>query len=280
MKIVYSRKGFDSSAGGFPSPIVDGRPISFPIPTKQPTNCRFDDLSDPLPKLVVDLTKGKIESSRPCHLDPNISFGARHSRPIGWRGALGQIGSSQSHLANNHVGVGDLFLFWGLFCDVALRSGKWEYVGKPHHLIFGWMEIVDVCRPGANGSKILAEFPWLRDHPHARDGWGIDGTANNNTIYLAPEASTFLPGHNGPGYGMLAQGFQLTSDLASKKSIWKVPEWLHPEAGGCGMTYHPDTRWLPGLLLQTAGRGQEFVADIGQRQDALAWVSRLLAEAA
>ncbi|MEL6529675.1 MAG: hypothetical protein AAFQ27_06905, partial [Pseudomonadota bacterium] len=28
MKVILSRKGFDSSAGGGPSPIVDGRPIS------------------------------------------------------------------------------------------------------------------------------------------------------------------------------------------------------------------------------------------------------------
>jgi hypothetical protein len=34
MKIVFSRKGLDSGAGGFPSPIIDGRPISLPIPTR------------------------------------------------------------------------------------------------------------------------------------------------------------------------------------------------------------------------------------------------------
>ena len=33
MKLIFSRKGFDSSAGGIPSPILpDGRMISLPIP--------------------------------------------------------------------------------------------------------------------------------------------------------------------------------------------------------------------------------------------------------
>lgn len=35
MKIIFSRKGFDASYGGYPSPILpDGRMISLPIPTR------------------------------------------------------------------------------------------------------------------------------------------------------------------------------------------------------------------------------------------------------
>lgn len=32
MRIIFSRKGFDSAAGKAPSPILDGRPLSLPIP--------------------------------------------------------------------------------------------------------------------------------------------------------------------------------------------------------------------------------------------------------
>ena len=33
MKVILSRKGFDSTAGGYPSPIIDGSElVSFPIP--------------------------------------------------------------------------------------------------------------------------------------------------------------------------------------------------------------------------------------------------------
>jgi len=35
MKIIFSRKGFDSSTGGVPSPIFpDGKILSLPIPDK------------------------------------------------------------------------------------------------------------------------------------------------------------------------------------------------------------------------------------------------------
>ena len=32
MKLILSRKGFDSSAGKCPSPIINARPVSMPIP--------------------------------------------------------------------------------------------------------------------------------------------------------------------------------------------------------------------------------------------------------
>jgi len=33
MKLILSRKHSDSSAGGCPSPLIDGRPVSLPIPS-------------------------------------------------------------------------------------------------------------------------------------------------------------------------------------------------------------------------------------------------------
>src|SRR5215207_5912082 len=59
MRIIFSRKGFESSFGGCPSPILDGRPISLPIPAKQPTVTTFADLRDPIPQMVTDLTRGR-----------------------------------------------------------------------------------------------------------------------------------------------------------------------------------------------------------------------------
>ena len=45
MKIILSRKGFDSSNGGIPSPILpDGTLLSLPIPAKLDT-ISFDDLN-------------------------------------------------------------------------------------------------------------------------------------------------------------------------------------------------------------------------------------------
>jgi hypothetical protein len=35
MRVIFSRKGFDSAAGKVPSPIIEGEPISLPIPTER-----------------------------------------------------------------------------------------------------------------------------------------------------------------------------------------------------------------------------------------------------
>jgi hypothetical protein len=34
MRVIFSRKGFDSAAGEAPSPIIGGEPTSLPIPTE------------------------------------------------------------------------------------------------------------------------------------------------------------------------------------------------------------------------------------------------------
>lgn len=73
MKLILSRKGFDSSAGGVPSPILpDGRLLALPIPDAAST-IRYADISfdgAPLSRLVEPLTRGKITAEHGAHLDP------------------------------------------------------------------------------------------------------------------------------------------------------------------------------------------------------------------
>src|SRR2546421_253160 len=54
------------------------------------------------------------EAGRGAHLDPDL---VEHVVPRleGWRAMFGQVGASQTHLDNNGVDVGDVFLFFGLF---------------------------------------------------------------------------------------------------------------------------------------------------------------------
>ena len=72
MKIILSRKGFDSSNGGCPSPIMpDGTLLSMPIPSYDAAS--YDDLwyngekySDIMKQLKP---KANFEN---CHVDPDI----------------------------------------------------------------------------------------------------------------------------------------------------------------------------------------------------------------
>jgi len=275
VRIIFSRKGFDSSAGGVPSPIIDGRPHSLPIPTRMPTVTRFRDLGNGTAALVNDLTNGKLSSDQPCHLDPDLDAGAL-PRPPGWRGALGQVSAAQSHLANHGAGSGDVFLFWGLFRPAVRSSaGRWTYTGPREHRIFGWLQVDEVLPVGSDPGSTLDHHPWLAGHPHLVGRWPA-----NNTVYVARERLA-LPGIETPlaGWGLMSRGYRLTAAASPQPSTWTVPDWLHPDHGGTGLTYHRSSSWRDSTTLQTAARGQEFIADVGQRRDALTWLRQLLQDA-
>ena len=62
MRIIFSRKGFDSAAGKAPSPIIDGEPISLPIPTERrsETSYRLAGLGE----IVEHMTKPWVIAHR------------------------------------------------------------------------------------------------------------------------------------------------------------------------------------------------------------------------
>ena len=112
MKIILSRKGFDSSSGGKPSPIFpDGRLVSLPIPDAQSPiyydNIRWQEYN--LGSIVSDLTHGKILPEHPAHLDPDINI-ENLKRDSKWKPIFGQTGASQGHLRNCNIQNGDIFL--------------------------------------------------------------------------------------------------------------------------------------------------------------------------
>ena len=269
MRVIFSRKGFDSSSGGCPSPIIDGQPISLPIPVRTtPSPVRYVDLIGDYGSLVEDLTKGKISRDRRCHLDPDIRSSVRTRLP-GWRGALGQAGAAQSHLANAGVNVGDLFLFWGLYRH-AERRDRWTFYGAPEHRLFGWLQVGEILELGEDGSFAAQKWPWLSDHPHVRNGW-----SRQNVLYVALQELCLDGADLGlAGWGVFRRGMKLTADGANP-TLWAVPDWLNPVRGGVGMTYHLDRSWQADGTVVCASRGQEFVAEIITRTDALHWLRRV-----
>jgi Nucleotide modification associated domain 3 len=237
MKVIFSRKGFDSTAGKAPSPIIDGEPISLPIPTEGRSETTYELAG--CGQLVEEITKGRVGAGDLCHEDPVFLNG---------RWVFGQTGAAQSHLERNGVGPGDVFLFFGLF---ALHGGR-----DRHHRIFGYMQVEEVRRLGTQPSDSDSPEGFPRRHPHTIGEWN-----GNNTLYLGAGAKA-----------KTAHPCLRLTKLGAPASIWTVPEWLNV----AGLTYHANAdRWAGKTELCAASRGQEFVSDIGNYSAARRWLESL-----
>jgi hypothetical protein len=273
MKIIFSRKGFDSKAGGCASPIFtddQDRILSLPIPiTGAPVFFKeIQFKGDHIGDLVKNLSGGKRNGCDRAHLDPDLRKDAI-PRLEGWKPSFGQSSSAQSHLRNSGVGIGDLFLFFGWF----RRVEKERYVQSPKdlHVIFGWLQVDRIIEVNNNLDRILHEFPWLKDHPHLKKP---EVDLPNNTIYIAKDRLS-IPGSRlkAPGGGVfehLSDARTLTDmDPYRSRSLWRIPSFFHHSDRK--LTYHlNDERWGPlhqdgkTTLLRSVPIGQEFVTEWGQ----------------
>ncbi len=237
MRIIFSRKGFDSAAGGGPSPIVDGRPISLPIPAGAASNTTYGALG--LGEHAAKASKGRLDGDDLCHHDPMFLDDGTC--------LFGQCGAAQTHLANQGVGEGDVFVFFGLFAE--------EASGEPHHRIFGFLEIAEMIELAKGAPEGLV----ARAHPHALAMHG-----KNDVIY------------RGRGETARAAGDALRLTIAGgPPSLWNRPDWLRRG----GLSYHDRVdRWLSGARLRSVARGQEFVADTGRRRAPRKWLEGIIAE--
>jgi hypothetical protein len=250
--------------------------FSLPIPDRlSPTSyadLAWDEIN--VGALVQDLTTGKVTASEGAHLDPDIRASTVDRVPA-WRPLFGQDGSAQGHLRNQGVGVGDVFIFFGLFRSVAMKDGRWVWQpgSRPVHVVWGWLQIgdivnVDTCSPES--------LPWARSHPHFHHR-----PSANNTLYIA-NTTLDLPrvARRAPGAGVFpyySQALQLTDPSGLRVSDWRVPAWMSPIAGRPPLSYHSNPeRWTGSgitLSLQTVGRGQEFVLDASYYPEAGDWLN-------
>ncbi len=281
MKIILSRKGFDSSAGGGPSPILpDGRMLSLPIPDRQ-SPIRYQDIrwqDDDLGSLVSDLTHGLISPSHGAHLDPDIADG-RLSRPSQWRPVFGQTGAAQGHLRKHGIQTGDVFLFFGLFQDVVQSSGKseWDNRSPRRHVIWGWLQVEEILKVDAIAPS---KYLWARYHPHFHRQ-----PDPSNTLYTAHKVLT-LPGvvsrkRRGAGvFSRFSTRLALTAPNAVMPTQWELPLWFYPRGGRCPLTYHSNlARWQRNensARLNAVARGQEFILDTADFPEAVEWLVKLL----
>jgi hypothetical protein len=283
MKIVLSRKGFDSGTGKVASPIFpSGEICSLPIPEGRPDkrSTTYGEImvrGRNLGEVVADLSRSRLTPGDAAHLDPDLISGSL-PRQAGWRPLFGQAGAAESHLRRSGVGEGDVFVFYGWFRQVELgATGRYRYVpGAPDlHVIFGWLQIER--RISLSDAEQIP--PWARYHPHCmrRPHSKVD------SLYVSTRQLQ-LPGlearKSGAGvFERFHPDLCLTAP-GMRRSAWRLPGWFHPAGKRSTLSYHSNpARWKiaePHVLLDTVGRGQEFVLDCDEYPEALEWLLRLL----
>jgi len=273
MKLIFSRKGYDSSAGGFPSLIFpDGTLYSIPIPSSK-DNIFYSDLrmeyeGESIQSILNDLTGHSIRHNKNhktcdymaaiqrCHYDPmpvdeltNIAFG--------------QTGGSESHLRKQNIEEGDIFLFYGWFKQVEKNSGAWRYKpeAKDIHIIWGWMsvgEMINLDNPKQR-EVVSEQYPCLAKHPHLAP-W----RKAPNRIYLS-DKSGFLSYSN--------QRCLTDCENYQGRSTWRLPSCFNqPEA----ITYLNKFSLCGGQVIITIpGRGQEFVLNL-EKVESIESVNRII----
>ena len=182
---------------------------------------------------------------------------------------FGQGNAAATHLINQGVREGDLFLYFGWFRRVQEVDGHLEFgpAAQDAHVIFGWLQV----------GEIWAEFrkkdvvpKWARYHSHFRYGW--DGYCNLRRpldVVFVAKRRLELPGirRRLPGADAFRKYHRdlCLSEPGRTRRFWRLPKWMYPFPENIPLSYHPtkrkwkrDRAWC---YLQSADIGQEFVLD-------------------
>ncbi len=268
MKVIFSRKGFDSKYGGNCSPIMpDKSLISLPIPVGQrDLGIRYDEIYIDLDrkhtykKLMDDLHISVDDNL--CHFDPDLRSSSLERKPI-WEPLFGQSNASRTHLIDTaKVRKDDLFLFYGTFRRTFYKqNGNLDFESDhPRHIIFGYLLSDHPCDLGRIGiNRFKHENPDKErafDHPHFSEAYG---RKRNNVVFASQKG--FSSRKFGAGVFKYNKNLLLTKD-GFQKSVWELPDLFDPNY--MTISYHSDEdrfRILGNdrILLQTVAVGQEFV---------------------
>ena len=275
IKVILSRKGFDSSAGGIASPILpDGTLLSLPIPGE--SNTKYSDIAfngEKYSEIIGRLYPGFFDSNEnTCHLDPDIRKDLRCNPVKGWKPAFGQTDTAQGQLRNAGVEPGDIFLFFGWFRGVDenynyIKNSKKRfnndfYSYADTQVIYGYMQIGKII----TDPDEIKKFYW---HPHSEGDYG-----KNNTLFI-PSKRLIINGEDcGPGYGTLdfAEKRVLTKKGFTRAN-WDKKEFLLPDK-----VYgnKKNSSRKPGETIYYAGQWQELI--IYESPGLIEWVKEIIAE--
>jgi hypothetical protein len=275
MRIILSRKGFDSANGGVPSPILpNGELLSIPIPETRSgkQHFRYGDLrycGETLDEVVAKLTRHKLQNEF-AHPDPDLTEDTMH-RSGPWKPAFGQAEAAEAHLQREGVRSGDLFLFFGWFQQV---DAAWHFCSGAAdlHVLFGWLQVGERIQV-----RDFAAPDYLVRHPHfVGPPYGA-----KDTVYVATPTLS-MPGVSaqvsGAGRFPLIRSELILSCPGRTRSCWRLPSAFAASDDRIRLSYHRSRipeRGADWITFKSAGRGQEFVVPCQHDDPLFIWVAEL-----
>ncbi len=233
MRVILSRKGFEPTHGGIPSPILpDGTLLLLPKPVENGT-ISFHDLSyqghsyyDIAVSLNEDLKEPLDEAmcQTGCYINP-IS----HNPPLVWYPAYHRNGALESHLTKQRVTVGDIFLFYGWFRQTEYDSAhRLRFVpnSPAQSIIFSYFQIGAIIKDISFFSK---QYNWQL-HTFIDKNNSIP-----STIYLPTKKLSY--NNHQPGCSILSYHSKLVlTKPGCNYNQWQLPDFLcSPDVK---ITYH------------------------------------------
>ena len=269
MKVILSRKGFDSHYGGQASPILpNGTLLSLPIPYVN-DKVNFGELyhnNKSYAEIIIELNSRnrQITKETKAHLDPDLRKDVYPRQNRNWKPIFGQSGAAQGHLRNQNVSENDIFLFFGWFKQTEIFNGKLRYkINSPDlHVIYGYLQIGEIYRHGD-------KFPeYAIGHPHYEK---VHSDLKSNCIYIAKDRLTFNETLSGAGNLNYNKNLVLTKEKMTKGK-WELPQFMHE----LNISHHTGTNTYGFIenYFQSADIGQEFV--ISPSEKLTLWAKELI----
>lgn len=267
MKVILSRKGMDSAAGGIASPILpDGTLLSLPIPDNM-SGKSYSDLyykGQSFQEIIRQLSpRFNFDKKPTCHLDPDIYDDIEGKcNTDKWKPAFGQQGIPAAHLDKLRVDIGDIFLFYGMFRETEGQANETIHFVRNapiRHIIYGYMEVGEILRE----EQDIKHYDW---HPHS-----ATDNRPHNRLYLPSSYGTF----------QYEDSLVLTKQGQNRRQLWSLPAFFAKKDISVSWQGKKNRPILKGEYaeLNSACRGQEFVvtASTAESEHLLSdWVHHLI----
>lgn len=287
MKLILSRKGFDSEFGHNASPIFpDGTMFSLPIPDSGSV-VAYEHLTHKginIGDVVAGIQHNEAWRRYGAGLDPDVNAESIQ-HPNGWRPIYGQAERAETHLREQGVETGDLFLFFGSFKRVEEGDRGWRFLrgACELHVVWGWLQVGEIHDVGDLADD---DLNWAREyHPHLNMNWQPDP----NTLYIARDALRVGNRFKAPGAGVFEQIHDrlVLTEPGMSKSNWRLERLFFPdteEKWEHRLSWQGKRPWARDgwgrdsnyAYLKSTDKGQEFVLDCDYYPEAKRWASDLI----